>query len=274
MKKLLLLIFLSFLFGCKTSNLPTQKYNQYEHYKSYTFENNELKIILKNPLASPLRIWVFNSNEDIQSKLNELNPIVLESKSDSTITFPNIYNFDKNLNFSSRLGNTFKKIKPVKLELPFPNNKEYKVLQGNETNFTHNTDWSKYALDFHLKTNDTVCSATSGYVVGVVDQYENGGKGIKWKPFANYVTIYEPDSGIFIQYVHLVKNGSLVKIGDKIESGQPIALSGNTGQSNVEHLHFNCLIPVNSEDGLKSIPIEFIEGYKGSELENGDIVKK
>ncbi len=274
MKKTLLLIILTLFFGCQASKLPTQKYNQYDYHTSFVYDNNELVIKLKNPLASPLRIWVFNSNKDLQNKLNEVNPIELDSKSGTTITFTNIYNFDKNLNFSSRLGSTFKKIKPVKLELPFPNKKEYEVLQGNETNFTHNTDWSKYAIDFHLKINDTVCSATSGYVVGIVDQYEFGGKGIEWKPFANYITIYEPDSGVFIQYVHLVKNGSLVKIGDKIESGQPIALSGNTGQSNMEHLHLYCLIPAATEDGLKSIPIEFIEGYKGLELKKGDLVKK
>ena len=274
MKNILLIIIIGFLVGCKTSPLPTQKYNQYEYYKSFKYDKEELKIEFKNPLASPLRIWIFNSNEELQKKLNEVNPIELDSKSDSTIVFNNILNFDNNLNFSSRLGSTFKKIKPVKLELPFPNNKEYEILQGNETNFTHNTNWSKYAIDFHLKINDTVSSATNGFVVGMIDHYEYGGKGIKWKPFANYITIYEPDSGVFIQYVHLAKNGSLVKIGDEVQSGQPIALSGNTGQSNVEHLHLNCLIPAANEDGLKSIPIEFIEGYKGLNLKKGDLVKK
>ena len=274
MKKILLLIFLSSLVGCKISKLPTQKYNQYKYYRSFTYDKNELKIKVKNPLASPLRIWVFNSSQDLQIRLNEINPIELKSKSDSTITFTNIFNFDENLNFSSRLGSTSKKVEPVKLELPFSNNKEYKVIQGYNTNFTHTSDWSKYAIDFNLKSSDTICSATNGYVVGVVDKFEYGGKGKKWRSFGNFITIYEPNSGLFTQYAHLMKNGSLVKIGDKIESGQPIALSGSTGQSTMEHLHFSCLIPENSKDGLRSIPMEFIEGYKGCELKKGDIVKK
>jgi murein DD-endopeptidase MepM/ murein hydrolase activator NlpD len=161
----------------------------------------------------------------------------------------------------------------VKLELPFPKNKEYQVLQGNGTNFTHNTDWSRYALDFNLKTNDTICSATDGYVVGIVDKYRFSGPGLEWKPYANFITIYDPNSGVFCQYSHLVQNGSLVKIGDEIKRGQPIALSGNTGQSTVEHLHFSCLIPVNNEDGLKSIPIEFVGGIKGVDLKKGDVLK-
>lgn len=274
MKFLIPIIILSVISGCRSSKLPLEKYNQYEYQTSYIFEDNQLKVELKNPLNCPLRIWIFNANKGLQDNLNEFNPIELESKSDSLIVFHNIYDFDNILSFSSRLGSTSKKIEPIKLELPFPENKEYKVIQGNNTNFTHNSDWSRYAIDFNLKINDTICSATDGYVVGLVDKYEFGGKEEEWKPFANYITIYEPNSGLFTQYVHLVKNGSLVKLGDKVESGQPIALSGNTGHSNMEHLHFNCLIPVNSEEGLKSIPIEFIEGYIGEELKKGDIVKK
>jgi murein DD-endopeptidase MepM/ murein hydrolase activator NlpD len=129
-------------------------------------------------------------------------------------------------------------------------------------------------LDFDLKTNDTICSATDGFVVGVVSKYKYGGKGEEWKPFANFSTIYEPSSGVFTQYNHLVENGSLVKVGDKIVRGQKIALSGNTGLSTEEHLHFSCLIPVNSEDGLKSIPIEFVGGIKGINLKKGDELKK
>jgi murein DD-endopeptidase MepM/ murein hydrolase activator NlpD len=71
-----------------------------------------------------------------------------------------------------------------------------------------------------------------------------------------------------------VYNGSLVKIGDKVHRGQKIALSGNTGQSTVEHLHFSSLVPVNSEGGLKSVPIEFVGGIKAIHLKKGDVLKK
>jgi murein DD-endopeptidase MepM/ murein hydrolase activator NlpD len=109
-------------------------------------------------------------------------------------------------------------------------------------------------------------------VVGVVDNYKFGGEGSQWEPFANYITVYEPSSGIFIQYVHIVKNGSMVRVGDKIEAGQPIARSGNTGQSTIEHLHFNVLVPENSENGLRSVPAKFVGGVSGKNLKKGDIV--
>ena len=47
-----------------------------------------------------------------------------------------------------------------------------------------------------------------------------------------------------------------------------------TGQPDVGHLHFNCLIPTNSKDGLMSIPFEFVGGYKSTELNKGDIIEK
>lgn len=261
------------LLGCKTIELPSEKYNQYEFEKSFTFAGSTLKIDLKNPLHCPLRVWIFTSNTELQDRLNPSLPIVLESTSDTVLTYTDVPNFDQKLRFSSRLGSTSKAIQPIKVDLPFPKNKTYTVIQGNNTSFTHNTDWSRYALDFDLKTNDTICSSTSGYVVGLVDKYKFSGKGKEWQPFANYLTIYEPVSGVFCQYVHYAQNGSLVKIGDRVERGQKIALSGNTGQSTEEHLHFSCLVPVNSEDGLKSIPIEFVGVKNGMGLKEGDKVR-
>lgn len=125
-----------------------------------------------------------------------------------------------------------------------------------------------------MKTNDTICSATDGFVVGIVDKYRSGGIGKEWKDYGNFITIYDPNSGVFSQYVHLVQNGVFVKMGDKIKRGQNIALAGNTGQSTGEHLHFSCLIPANDENGLESIPIQFIGDIKGIKLKKGDKLKK
>lgn len=274
MKILTSIFIFIFLIGCKTSKLPSEKYNQYEYQKSFIHEGDLLKIELKNPLHCPLRIWIFNDNDSLQNRLSEFNPIELDSRSDTIIILNEINHFDNKLNFASRLGSLSKEIKAIKMDFPFPENKEYEILQGNNTNFTHNRDYNRYAIDFNLKTNDTISSATAGYVVGIVDKYEFGGTDPKWKPFSNFITIYDPDSGIFCQYAHLIKDGSLVKMGDKVEIGQPIALSGNTGHSTIEHLHFNCLIPADNNDGLKSIPIEFINGQKSIDLKKGDIVKK
>lgn len=274
MRLIVLTATIIFLNGCTNSKLPNEKYYQYNHATSFTIEDNQLKVTLENPLHCPLRFWIFDKDEELQQKFNSINPIELKPKSDTLLIFSTINDADVQLRFSSRLGSTSKKIDSLTFTLPFPKNKSYKVIQGNNSNFTHNTDWSRYAVDFSLRTGDTICSASSGFVVGVIDQYKDGGRGKEWKPFANFITIYEPNSGIFTQYVHLEKNGSLVQLGDQIESGQPIALSGNTGQSDGEHLHFNCLVPVNSNAGLKSFPFKFVSGLKSTDLMKGDVLRK
>ena len=263
------------LLGCKSVViLPRIKYNQYEYGKSFSYNKDTLKIKLENPLHCPLRVWFFSSDELTQKEFDKIIPITLNSGSDTVLTLVNIQKKVEQIRFSSRLGDLSKRIDTIRLDLPFLKNKKFKILQENNANFTHNSEWSMYALDFDLKTNDTICSATDGFVVGVVDKYKYSGKGSEWKPYSNYLTIYEPTSGFFTQYVHLVENGSLVKIGDKVNRGQKIALSGNTGQSTEEHLHFSSLVPVNNEDGLMSVPIEFVGGIKAVKLKKGDVLKK
>lgn len=263
-----------FLCSCKTAKIPSETYDQYTYQTSFRHADDQLIIKIENPLYAPLRVWMFSNSNTLQNLFDAVNPVEIGARSYTTLIYENITEFDQDIRFSSRLGSLRKEIQPVALEFPFPKNKEYRVLQGNNTDFTHNTDWSRYAIDFDLKTNDIITSASDGYVVGVVDKYEFGGEGPEWKPFVNYITVYETNSGIFIQYVRLVKNGSMVRVGDKIDAGQSIARSGNTGQSTIEHLHFNAPVPENGENGLRSVPIEFVGGTNGTDLKKGDPVRR
>lgn len=277
MTKLINILFTSllvFAIGCSTHNLPKETYYQFIFKKSHTFSGNELKIYLENPVMSPIRIYLQSSDSTLQISFNQINPITLEEKRDTTLIIKELYSFEDDIQYNIRLGSTEKEVVQSKIELPFPKGRSYKIIQGNNTSFTHNSDYSRYAIDFSLSIEDTISSATDGYVVGVIDQYKDGGKGKEWRPYSNFITIYNPQSGVFHQYVHLTHNGSFVEVGDKVSSGQPIALSGMTGQTDVSHLHFNSLVPVESNDGIKSIPVEFIEGYRGEDLKKNDIVKK
>lgn len=260
------------LLACRSHQIPSVRYTQYDYGKSFTWQNDTLSIYLMNPLACPLRIWVNTTNTELLKVLGQQLPIVLPSGHDTTLIFPEISSERKNITFTSRLGDTTQQIREIEIDFPFPNNRTYTVLQGNNTNFTHNTDWSRFAIDFNMKTGDTICSATDGYVVGLIDKYFHSGKEPRWKPYANFITIYDSASGLYCQYVHVAHRGSLVKIGDEVKRGQPIAFSGNTGQSTEEHLHFNCLIPEHSEEGLRSVPFTFIGGIRGTSLKKGDEV--
>lgn len=138
-KIITILLTLTLLVGCKTVTLlPSEKYSQYQYEKSVTYENETLNINLKNPLGCPLRIWIFSSNNELQTKLKTILPITLESKSDTIISFGNIKIFNEELKFNSRLGSMKKIVERIEVDLPFPKNKTYSILQPNETNFTHN----------------------------------------------------------------------------------------------------------------------------------------
>jgi murein DD-endopeptidase MepM/ murein hydrolase activator NlpD len=166
----------------------------------------------------------------LQTEFSKINPVGLDTKADTMFIFSNIENFQDDISYKISYGSLSKKIKHTKVELPFPKGKKYRIIQGNSTNYTHNTNYSRFAIDFNLKVNDTISSATDGYVVGVIDQYKYGGKDKKWRPFGNSITIYNPNSGYFLQYVHLTCQGSFVKVGDNVKRGQPIGLSAEQGR--------------------------------------------
>ncbi|TFV94151.1 M23 family metallopeptidase [Algoriphagus kandeliae] len=260
--------------SCQPLKLPEEKYYQFLFKKDHTYQNDELQIRLSNPVMAPLRIWLSTSYSPLQEKFDSLNPIVIQEKQDTLLIFSELNEFQDDIAYKISLGDPSKEIENTPIELPFPKGKSYKVIQGNNTNFTHSSDYSRYALDFKFQVGDTVVSVSDGYVVGVIDQYERGGTDPAWRPYSNFITIYDQESGRFFQYVHLKQNGSLVKVGDQISSGQPIGLSGNTGQTTEPHLHFNCLKPVNAEGEMVSHPVEFVEGYDGKKIKKGDVVRK
>lgn len=233
-----------------------------------------MRVHLINPVLSPIQIELRSSNDSLQSIFEKNGAITLDAKVDSTLLFPSFGQSEVGIGYQIHLGDPSGQIKPSMVDLPFPEGREYRIIQGYDTQFTHNTDYSRYAIDFGMGVGDTVTSSTGGFVVGVVDAYSRSGSGSEWRPFSNYITVYDPNSGIFFQYVHLKYKGSFVAVGDTVVAGQPIGLVGMTGQTTVPHLHFNVLVPQHAGGGLKSIPIDFLQGYKGEDLKSGDIVRR
>ena len=86
------------------------------------------------------------------------------------------------------------------------------------------------------------------------------------------MTIYHDSCGFFTQYVHLDYQGSLVEIGDTVKVNQAIAISGLTGWTTSEHLHFNCLKA--NDDGLISFPVKFRELESIEEIKQNRTVRK
>lgn len=97
--------------------------------------------------------------------------------------------------------------------------------------------------DFRAKIGTKIKAANSGIVKLAKNRY-----------YAGNSIIIDHGYGVYSQYYHLSK--ILVKTGDKIEKGQIIGLSGDSGRVNGPHLHFGIIVNQKQVD-----PIDFIQKY-------------
>jgi len=97
-------------------------------------------------------------------------------------------------------------------------------------------------------------------IINVAGDFFEGEVSEKMMEQANYVCVLH-DDGTMAIYAHLELETVKFPIGKRIERGQVLALSGNTGFSSGAHLHF--AIQKNFGMELRSIPFEF-EGNDGT----------
>lgn len=114
-----------------------------------------------------------------------------------------------------------------------------------------------------------VCAARAGRVVRVVAGFDRGGRAREMQEFSNLLMIQHAD-GTLGEYLHLQKNGVLVKVGDEVKAGELVARSGNTGCSAGPHLHFHVRQPLDGST-WRSVPVRFwtTEARKGIEEVGG-----
>lgn len=140
--------------------------------------------------------------------------------------------------------------------LPYRAGESYVLSQGNLGKFSHGPGTGdEYAFDFTMPAGTTICAARDGVVAGVRSDSNSGGPNRDFSNCANYVMIRH-DDGTYADYLHLQPGGALVRVGDRVRAGQPIARSGNTGFSTTPHLHF---VVYRTIDGTRreSLPIKF-----------------
>ncbi len=158
--------------------------------------------------------------------------------------------------------------------LPWPGGEIHRVTQGEETSLTHNGS-AAYAFDFDL-SYDTVVAARGGKVTMVRESSNMGGCSALFRGAANYAVIDHGDgtSGL---YLHLAQDAVLVKPGDLVAQGQPIAVSGETGLTCSDrdngpgaHLHFQVERTVDNRYFTQSLPIAFDDIAKDGGIPKSD----
>ena len=137
---------------------------------------------------------------------------------------------------------------------PFAHGTKHRVTQGVNGSFSHFGE-NQYAIDFDLPEGSPIYAARAGMVVEVKEDSTSGGTASRYAPFANQVVVAHED-GSFGNYVHLMHNGAAVEVNQRVEAGELLGYSGNTGLSSGPHLHFDVRVPL--RDGkMQSIPIHF-----------------
>lgn len=265
------LIFVSGLLACKS--VPSQKVKQVTLDIGYEVVNDSLKVKVNNTLACPIRVRASSEQAEVQRFLAAHFPLVLAARKDTVFATPSSLSKEQlKIKMSTIFGDPADSLRLEPLSFPFPAGKTYEIVQAYNGSFSHTSSYSRCAIDFDLRVGDTICAAADGEVIGVIEAYTDGGNNRKWRDYANFITIFHPSLNIYTQYVHLQYEGSLVEVGDTVERAQPIGLSGLTGFTSSEHLHFNVLRA--TEDGMVSQAVSFEGGLEGSELQKGQKIKK
>ncbi|MEO6230081.1 MAG: M23 family metallopeptidase [Ferruginibacter sp.] len=136
--------------------------------------------------------------------------------------------------------------------LPYDINTKHLIVQGYFSRLSHK---SKAAIDIKMKKGTPILSARNGVVIRTKGNGTKGGINKKYRLDGNYIVIRHADK-TQAGYWHLKKDGVLVNVGDTVNQGQLIGLSGRTGYAAFPHLHFIVWKIINGNQ-LQSIGTRF-----------------
>jgi murein DD-endopeptidase MepM/ murein hydrolase activator NlpD len=139
--------------------------------------------------------------------------------------------------------------------LPYPAGFTFSVLQGFHGTFSHRGS-NEYAVDFDCPVATTVLATRPGVVVAAYAAAASAGTSAEFLDYrrTNFVLLLH-DDGTLGEYMHLSPSGIEVSPGQRVERGQSVALSGNTGFSSTPHLPFQVMTA--GDDGMTARSFPF-----------------
>jgi murein DD-endopeptidase MepM/ murein hydrolase activator NlpD len=146
--------------------------------------------------------------------------------------------------------------------LPWMDGRTFRIGQAPGGRITtHTTRESRYAIDVSMPEGTPIVAARAGVVIRVAAGFSEGGVDEALRYQANAVSVLHPDATI-ADYVHLMKGGVAVRVGEAVVPGKLIGYAGSTGYSSGPHLHFALTRLVREGDSFEyeSVPIAFYVG--------------
>jgi murein DD-endopeptidase MepM/ murein hydrolase activator NlpD len=98
-------------------------------------------------------------------------------------------------------------------------------------------------VDFKASEGTSIMASAAGTVISIDSTYTYG----------RMVLINHGD-GYRTRYAHLAKYGKRIEVGTRVQQGEVIGLSGNSGMSAGPHLHFEVISHGKSVDPQKYLP--------------------
>lgn len=132
----------------------------------------------------------------------------------------------------------------------FPLSQAYPPVPGD----SHDNGHSRYAIDIDMPVGTPIVAARAGEVVQVVQHWDEGRFQPAYLFKSNLVRILHED-GTLAEYLHLLKNSVPVQAGSRVNAGDLIGRSGNSGYSLRPHLHFGVTRAQAGSTAHASVPI-------------------
>lgn len=129
------------------------------------------------------------------------------------------------------------------LMAPWSCGSTYRVSQGHE-GATHG-GWGRYAWDFSTPEGTLLTAPAAGVIRAIRDDSHSFGCDPRFAWDANYAVI-DLEDGHDVLLLHLQPDSGLVKEGQRVEVGDPIARVGNSGWVCGTHLHLQVQVTCES----------------------------
>lgn len=219
--------------------------------------NGKIHYIAHNPLLVVVQCFLIDKETN-----NKISMEVLKPESSETLFKQQNSHLKREVYFSYVIGDPKTKPAITTILPPFTDYKPMRISQSFNGEFSHNRRDNRYAVDISMPVGTKITAVKEGLVIHTKDDYAHSGVS---SPFffdkANMINILHND-GSYAIYAHLLLGGIEVKVGDRVQAGQLIGFSGNTGYSTGPHLHF--VIRYNDNGQINSLPFKFIQPKNNS----------